>query len=63
MNVLKRLWTNIARFAGTLEGMDDPTGDYILSLSESASLSLNATWSTSKGNCIRARTARGSCRQ
>jgi hypothetical protein len=37
-----------------LEGIDDPTGDYILSLLESASISLSATWSTSKGNCIRA---------
>ncbi len=33
MSVLKRLWAKIARFAEALEGMDDPTGDYILSLS------------------------------
>ena len=29
MSVLKRLWTKIARFAESLEGMDDPTGDYM----------------------------------
>jgi hypothetical protein len=32
MSALKRLWTKTARFAEALEGMDDPTGDYILSL-------------------------------
>ena len=32
MSVLKRLWTKIARFAESLEGMDDPTGDYMFSL-------------------------------
>jgi len=32
MSVLKRLWTKIARFAEALEGMDDPTGDYMFSL-------------------------------
>ena len=32
MSGLKQLWTNIARFAEVLEGTDDPTGDYILSL-------------------------------
>jgi hypothetical protein len=32
MGVLKRLWTKIARFAEAMEGVDDPTGDYILSL-------------------------------
>ncbi len=32
MSGLKRLWTKIARFAEVLEGMDAPTGDYILSL-------------------------------
>jgi hypothetical protein len=32
MNGLKQLWTKIARFAEVLEGMDDPKGDYILSL-------------------------------
>jgi len=42
MSVLKRLWTEIARFAEAWDGIDDPIGDYI-SLSESASTSLNAT--------------------
>lgn len=32
MSELKRLWTKIARFAEALEGLDDPTGDSILSL-------------------------------
>jgi hypothetical protein len=32
MNALKRLWTQIARFAEALEGIDDPAGDYMLSL-------------------------------
>jgi hypothetical protein len=32
MNGLKRLWTKIAHFTEMLEGMDDPKGDYILSL-------------------------------
>ena len=32
MSALKRLWTNIARFAQSLEGIDDPFGDYIFSL-------------------------------
>jgi hypothetical protein len=32
MSDLKRLWAKIARFAEALEGMDDPTGDYIFSL-------------------------------
>jgi hypothetical protein len=32
MSGLKRLWTKIARVAKMLEGMDDPTGDYIFSL-------------------------------
>jgi hypothetical protein len=32
MSTLKRLWTKMARFAETLDGIDDPTGDYILSL-------------------------------
>jgi hypothetical protein len=32
MSVLKRLWTKIARFAGALKGIDDPIGDYMLSL-------------------------------
>jgi hypothetical protein len=31
-SVLKRLWTKIARFAEALEGMGDPTNDYIFSL-------------------------------
>jgi hypothetical protein len=64
MGLLKRLWTKIALFAEAMEGMDGPTSDYIYSPSESASISLNATWSTSKGNCIRTLTAAGySCRQ
>jgi hypothetical protein len=29
---LKRLWSSIARFAEALDGMDDPTGDYMFSL-------------------------------
>jgi hypothetical protein len=32
MGVLERLWTKIARFAEAMEGVDDPTGDYIFSL-------------------------------
>jgi hypothetical protein len=32
MNTLKQLWTKIARFAEALEGIDDPTGHYMLSL-------------------------------
>jgi phosphate uptake regulator len=32
MSEFKRLWTKLARFAEALEGLDDPTGDYILSL-------------------------------
>jgi hypothetical protein len=32
MIALKRLWTKIAQSAEVLQGMDDPTGDYILSL-------------------------------
>ena len=32
MNGLKLLWTKIAQFTDVLEGMDDPKGDYILSL-------------------------------
>jgi hypothetical protein len=32
MSVLKRLWIKIARFREAMEGMDDPVGDYILSL-------------------------------
>jgi hypothetical protein len=32
MSALKRLWTKIARFAEALDGIDDPTGDYIFSL-------------------------------
>jgi hypothetical protein len=33
MSELKRLWTQIARFIEALEGMDDPIGDYMFSLS------------------------------
>lgn len=32
MSGLKRLWTKIARIAEVLEGVDDPTGDYLFSL-------------------------------
>jgi hypothetical protein len=32
MSALERLWTKIARFAETLEGIDDPIGDYVFSL-------------------------------
>lgn len=32
MNGLKHLWTKITQFAEVLEGIDDPKGDYILSL-------------------------------
>ena len=32
MSALKRLWTKIVWFAQALECIDDPTGDYILSL-------------------------------
>jgi polyhydroxyalkanoate synthesis regulator phasin len=32
MSGSNRLWTKIAQIAKMLEGMDDPTGDYMLSL-------------------------------
>lgn len=32
MSAFKRLWTRITRFAEAIDGFDDPTGDYILSL-------------------------------
>jgi len=32
MSGLKRLWAKIARLAEALEGIDDPRGDYMLSL-------------------------------
>ena len=32
MSALKRLWTKMARFAEALDGIDDPTGDYMFSL-------------------------------
>ena len=32
MNPLKRPWTQIMRFAETLEGIDDPAGDYMFAL-------------------------------
>jgi hypothetical protein len=32
MSGLKRLWTRIVGIFEALEGMDDPTGDYMLSL-------------------------------
>ena len=32
MSYLKQLWTKVARFAMALEGIDDPSGDYIFSL-------------------------------
>ncbi|MEH2610619.1 hypothetical protein V1293_002908 [Bradyrhizobium sp. AZCC 1693] len=32
MSGLRRLWTRIARIAEVLEGVDDPTGDYLFSL-------------------------------
>jgi hypothetical protein len=32
MSMLKRLWTKIMRFAKTLEGIDDPAGDYMFFL-------------------------------
>jgi hypothetical protein len=32
MSASKRLWTKVVRFAEALEGIDDPMGDYILSL-------------------------------
>jgi hypothetical protein len=32
MSALKRLSTKMARFAEALDGIDDPTGDYIFSL-------------------------------
>jgi hypothetical protein len=34
MSEFKQLWTKLARFAEALEGMDDATGDYVLSLSK-----------------------------
>jgi hypothetical protein len=32
MSGLKRLWTKLTRFAEVFEDIDDPKGDYILSL-------------------------------
>jgi hypothetical protein len=32
MSIAKRLWTRIACFAEAFDAIDDPTGDYILSL-------------------------------
>jgi len=32
MSVLKGLWTQIARFAEALDGVDDTMGDYLFSL-------------------------------
>jgi hypothetical protein len=32
MSMLKRLWTQIVRFAKALEGIDDPAGDCMFSL-------------------------------
>lgn len=32
MSMLKRLWTQIVRFVKALEGIDDPAGDYMISL-------------------------------
>lgn len=32
MSYLKRFWTKVARFAKALEGIDDPTGHYMVSL-------------------------------
>ena len=34
MSALKPLWTRIARFAEALEGIDDPTGHYMSSLTK-----------------------------
>lgn len=32
MSALKRLWTKIVWFAQALEGIDDPTGEYIFAV-------------------------------
>lgn len=32
MSIVKRLWTRMRPILETLEGMDDPMGDYIISL-------------------------------
>ena len=32
MNILKRIWIRIVRLLKTLEGMDDPIGDYIFAV-------------------------------
>lgn len=32
MSILKRLWIGIVRYIEALEGIDDPVGDYMLSL-------------------------------
>lgn len=32
MSVFKRLWTRFVRFAEALEGIDDPTGEYIFAV-------------------------------
>jgi hypothetical protein len=34
VSALRRLWTKIACFAEAMEGMDDPTGEYMLSLAK-----------------------------
>jgi hypothetical protein len=36
MSTLKRIWTQIVRFAEALEGMDDPIGDAMLSIEKRA---------------------------
>jgi hypothetical protein len=30
--MLKALWTNVVRFIQSMEGMDDPFGDYVFSI-------------------------------
>jgi len=32
MSALNRLWSNLKRFLDALDGMDDPMGEYMLSL-------------------------------
>lgn len=34
MSIIKRLWTRSERFAELLDGVDDPTGEYLFSLAK-----------------------------
>jgi hypothetical protein len=53
MSGFKRLWTTIARYAKALEGIDNPIGDYILSLGKRVD-KLERDVDHLESNCIRA---------